>query len=54
MTLFALSLPSFAGGIADIASDLPLGFVGGFPRRERRSHHEGTLLNSFNFVAASA
>jgi hypothetical protein len=28
----AFSLPSFAGGIAGVASGLPLGFHGGFPR----------------------
>ena len=32
MTLSAFSLPSFAGGIAGVASGLPLGFHGGFPR----------------------
>ena len=32
MTLFAFSLPSFAGGIAGVASGLTLGFQGGFPR----------------------
>jgi hypothetical protein len=32
MTLFAFSLPSFAGGIAVVASGLPLDFHGGFPR----------------------
>jgi hypothetical protein len=32
MTLFAFSLPSFAGGIAGVASGLSLGFKGGFPR----------------------
>jgi hypothetical protein len=32
MTLSAFSLPSFAGGIAGVASGLPLGFEGGFPR----------------------
>jgi hypothetical protein len=32
ITLSAFSLPSFAGGIAGIASGLPLGFHGGFPR----------------------
>ncbi len=31
MTLSAFSLPSFAGGIAGVASGLPLGFHGGFP-----------------------
>ena len=31
MTLSALSLSSFAGGIAGVASGLPLGFQGGFP-----------------------
>ena len=30
--LSAFSLPSFAGGIAGVASGLPLGFQGGFPR----------------------
>jgi hypothetical protein len=32
MTLSAFSLPSFAGGIAGVASGLPLGFQGGFSR----------------------
>jgi hypothetical protein len=32
MTLSAFSLPSFAGGIAGVASGLPLGFQSGFPR----------------------
>ena len=32
MTLSAFSLPSLAGGIAGVASGLPLGFRGGFPR----------------------
>jgi hypothetical protein len=32
MILSALSLPSFAGGIAGVASGLPLCFRGGFPR----------------------
>jgi hypothetical protein len=32
MVLSAFSLPSFAGGIAGVASRLPLGFHGGFPR----------------------
>src|SRR6516162_4704483 len=31
MTLFALSPTSFAGGIAGVASGLPLSFQGGFP-----------------------
>jgi len=31
-TLSAFSLPSFAGGIASVASGLPLGFYGGIPR----------------------
>jgi hypothetical protein len=31
MSLFAFSLPSFAGGIAGVTSGLPLGFQGGFP-----------------------
>ena len=31
-TLSALSLPSFARGIAGVARKLPLGFHGGFPR----------------------
>jgi hypothetical protein len=31
-TLFAPSLPSLAGGVASVASGLPLGFQGGFPR----------------------
>ena len=31
MTLSAFSLPNFAGGIAGVASGLPLGFQGGFP-----------------------
>ena len=30
--LFAFSLLSFAGGIAGVASGLPLGFEGGFTR----------------------
>jgi hypothetical protein len=32
IALSAFSLPSFAGGIAGVASGLPLGFQGGFPR----------------------
>jgi hypothetical protein len=32
ITLSALSLPSFAGGIAGVTSGLPLDFQGGFPR----------------------
>ena len=32
MILPAFSLPSFAGGITGVASGLPLGFHGGFPR----------------------
>ena len=31
MTLSAFSLPSSAGGVAGVASGLPLGFQGGFP-----------------------
>jgi hypothetical protein len=30
MTLSTFSLPSFAGGIAGVASGLPFGFQGGF------------------------
>src|ERR1700674_249367 len=32
MTLSAFSLASFGGGIAGVASGLPVGFQGGFPR----------------------
>lgn len=32
VTLSALSLSSFAGGVAGVASRLPLGFKDGFPR----------------------
>jgi hypothetical protein len=32
LTLFAPSLPSFAGSVASVASSLSLGFQGGFPR----------------------
>jgi hypothetical protein len=44
MTLSAFSLPSFAGGIAGVASGLPLGFHGGFPR---------CLLSEFRIVGLS-
>ena len=44
MTLSALSLSSFAGGIAGVASGLPLGFQGGFPRcPAQRIPHRGPL-----------
>jgi hypothetical protein len=47
MTLFAFSLPSFAGGIAGVASSLPLGFVGGFPRGPLSEFRIAGLLLSF-------
>jgi hypothetical protein len=47
MTLFAFSLPSFSGGIAGVASDLPLGFVGGFPRRPLSEFRIPGLLLGF-------
>jgi hypothetical protein len=47
MTLFAFSLPSFAVGIAGVASGLPLGFVGGFPRGPLSEFRVAGLLLSF-------
>ena len=47
MTLSALSLPSFAGSIAGVASGLPLFFHGGFPRGPLSEFHiAGLLLGS--------
>jgi hypothetical protein len=45
VTLSAFSLLSFAGRIAGIASRLPLGFQGGFPRGPLSEfiHEEGTV-----------
>jgi hypothetical protein len=47
MTLFAFSLPSFAGGIAGIASGLPLGFVGSFSRGPLSEFRIAGLLLGF-------
>ena len=47
MTLFAFSLPSFAGGIAGVASGLPLGFVGSFPRGPLSEFRIAGLLLGF-------
>jgi hypothetical protein len=47
MTLFAFSLPSFAGGIAGVASGLPLYFVCGFPRGPLREFRIAGLLPGF-------
>jgi hypothetical protein len=47
MTLFALSLPSFAGGIAGVASGLLLGFHSGFPRGPLSEFRIPRLLLSF-------
>src|SRR5258707_5380323 len=47
MTLFAFSLPSFAGGIAGVSSGLPLGFVGCFPRCPLCEFRIAGLLLSF-------
>ncbi len=47
MTLSAFSLPSFAGGIAGVASDLPLGFHGGFPRGPLSEFRVAGLLFRF-------
>jgi hypothetical protein len=47
MTLSALSLLSFAGGIAGVASDLPLGFHGCFPRGPLSEFHIVGRLLSF-------
>ena len=44
IALSAFSLPSFAGGITGVASGLPLGFQGGFPRYLlKRIPHHGPL-----------
>src|SRR6202040_4129114 len=42
-----LSLPSFAGGIAGVASGLPLGFQGGFPRNLLSEFRIAGLLLGF-------
>jgi hypothetical protein len=47
MTLFAFSLPSFAGGIAVVPSGLPLGFHGGFPRGPLSEFRIAGLLLGF-------
>ena len=47
MTLPAFSLPSFAGGIAGVASGLPLGFHGGFPRCLLSEFRSAGLLLGF-------
>jgi hypothetical protein len=47
MTLFAFSLPSFAVGIAGVASGLSLGFHGGFPRGPLSEFHILGLLLGF-------
>jgi hypothetical protein len=47
MILSALSLPSFAGGIAGVASGLPLGFHGGFPHCPLSEFRIAGLLLSF-------
>jgi hypothetical protein len=47
MTLSAFSLPSFAGCIAGVASSLPLGFRGGFPRDPLSEFGISGLLLSF-------
>jgi hypothetical protein len=47
MTLSAFSLPSFAGGIAGVASGLPLGFHGGFPRGPLNEFRIAGLLLGF-------
>jgi hypothetical protein len=47
MVLSAFSLPSFAGGIAGVASGLPLGFHGGFPRGPLSEFRIPSVLLSF-------
>jgi hypothetical protein len=47
VTLSAFSLPSFAGGIAGVASGLPLGFHSGFPRCLLGEFRIAGLLLSF-------
>ena len=47
MTLFAFSLPSFAGSIAGVASGLPLFFHSGFPRGPLSELHIAGLLLGF-------
>ena len=45
--LSAFSLPSFAGSIAGVASGLPLGFQGGFPRHPLSEFRIAGLLLGF-------
>ena len=45
--LSAFSLPSFAGGIARVASGLPLGFQRGFPRDPLSEFRIAGLLLGF-------
>ena len=47
MSLSAFSLPSFAGGIAGVASGLPLCFHGGFPRGPLSEFRIAGLLLGF-------
>jgi hypothetical protein len=47
MTLFSFSLASFAGGIAGVASGLPLGFVGSFSRGPLSEFRIAGLLLGF-------
>ena len=51
--LSAFSLPSFPGGIAGVASGLPLGFQGGFPRCLLGEFRIASLLLSFQRGLAS-
>src|SRR5947209_7968591 len=51
--LSAFSLPSFAGGIAGVASGLPLGFQGGFPRDPLSEFRIAGLLLDFQRGLAS-
>jgi hypothetical protein len=53
MTLSAFSLPSFASGIAGVASGLPLFFHGGFPRGPLSEFHIAGLLLGFQRGLAS-
>ena len=53
MSLSAFSLPGFAGGIAGVASGLPLCFRGGFPRRPLSVFRILDLLLGFHGGLAS-
>jgi hypothetical protein len=53
VTLSAFSLPSFAGGIAGVASGLSLGFEDGFPRHPLLEFLIAGLLLGFQRGLAS-